>query len=303
MKVVTWNLFNLMSAEEFLNDKMAEDLGMAVNYVKNRREYYISKLKSYETDVFCANEVVNKSEFEEISKAVLGDDCVIYFGQPDKRGSKNAVSIRSNFDISINEVQFDNIGIPDFRINYPEITNPYLTQRRGFIKLSYANIDIFVVHLKSQLPGNLYNDDGTEYESENSIDEAKRHILGEISGLAESYALRKDCSRLISEGRHVIICGDYNTSINTRRMSVLRGYRESEDEMKDVFPVNNREIYSYIFNNEKTRFDHLLASPGAMTLINDAKIDTSDLVEKQKGVWHDFNILGSDHAPIIFDLK
>lgn len=301
MKIISWNLYNLFDGEEFFKLGLFENLNEAKNFVDRRVQYFANEIKKQDVDIAYFYEVVSGPTLERIAKEVFGEEYFIFGTTPDRRGSYNAVL--SKRPLASSEVFISDLEIPLFDISEEGMRNKYLVQKRGYIKSTINDLNIYAVHLKSQLPSNIKTVNGEDYEIKNSIEEARAQILGELIGLAESYAIRKIISEDISLGKGVIMIGDYNADTYSRRLKVLRGKRDAEDEMKDLFNVKGPDNFSYIHMESKVRLDHLLASVNIFDKIVNPEMHTELVNVTREMVSVDTTVTGSDHAAFTFEVN
>lgn len=129
----------------------------------------------------------------------------------------------------------------------------------------------------------------------------------------EFYAALLDyCRRLLSDGEHIILCGDFNTAHqeidlrNPKENETTSGFLPEErawidryldqgfvDIYRKLYPDRVQYTWwTYITNararNVGWRIDYFLVSPGLVSRVRDATI-------------HD-EVMGSDHCPVSLDL-
>lgn len=309
MKILSWNLYNLYDAKEMVNLGFFKDLNTAQNYVDRRVQYYIKEIKNIVPDMCLFYEVFSEEVLRRIMFGVYGEN-YFYFGtKPDRRGIFNVLVSKTKQNCE--ELFLTDLEIPLFDINEKSLTNKYLVQKRGYIKLDLGDTNLYAVHLKSQLPSNIKTGDGEDYEPKNSIDASRAQILGELNGLAEAYSLRKIFSNdILNENKNVIVVGDCNADTKNKRMRVIRGnYFNKEkqepfkDELLDIFGDEYGSSFSYVFKGEKVRLDHLLVNKNLIDRVTNFEIIENLISNKNDDVWHDINVLGSDHAPIMFEFN
>ena len=136
------------------------------------------------------------------------------------------------------------------------------------------DIDIFVVHLKSERGG---------YESD-----AQR--------LAQASIARRAIIRQLNEGRKVIVTGDLNSEKGTESIYRIRGFHDIYEELiqtgnSDYFESTDVR-WTYNYKGEPEQIDHILVSTG---LTSKAGIETTILEVNDEAI--------SDHNPVIVKLK
>lgn len=286
-----------------MKNEFFENIDESKRYVSNRLDFFSENIKKYNPDVVYFLEAGSEQLVRDLAVRVFGEGAFCFNTKPDRRGIFNSCIARS--PVSCEEIIIDKLEIPLFVIDEAGISDRFLVQKRSYIRTNLGSTKIYCVHLKAQLPSALKNKDGEDVEPRNSIEVARGHFLGELTGMAEAYALRKIFTQDINEGNNIIMMGDFNTDTFSRRMSILRGksrMAEYFDELSDVFPVDDVSFYSYIFEKKNQRLDHVLASKNILARINDKQMPTEYINIPNKTVWHDVNILGSDHAPVIIDV-
>lgn len=302
---MAWNIYNFFESDYFIGEQMFESKNIAEKYVDDRVSFFAESIKKENPDIVYLIEVGSESLLQKLANEVFGSDAFVFKTKGDRRGIFNACISRSGLECE--EIFVDNLEIPLFVVDEPGITDRFLVQKRSFIKTTIGKNLIYSLHLKAQLPSSLKTKNGEDYEPKNSLEAAQGHVAGELTGMAEAYALRKIFSQNIKDGFEVIVLGDYNTDTATRRMSILRGPMPfgiySLDQMTDVFPPDDNSFYSYIWQNNKVRLDHVLVSHGLFDRVVDKQILTQYINCPRQGMWHDVKIIGSDHAPVTLDIK
>ena len=308
MKILSWNLYNFFGWEYFYKSGLFPSVNDAKNFTQNRLDYFTKEIKNINPDVMYFYEVGDTELLKQLAQNVFGEVFYIFETTPDKRGIYNACV--SSVKLNNSEIFLDNLEIPNFVITEQPYTNKYLVQRRGYIKTEILSADkyinIYAVHLKSQLPSRIKTESGQDYEVKNSLEKARAEILGEMTSLAEAYSLRKVMSSDIENKKEVIMLGDFNADFNSKRIQVLRGLEDSEDYMPSLFDFSDLDNYSYVYMGHKVLLDHAICSNGLINKTNNSSLHTN-LVKVAKdtdnSIYQDIKILGSDHAPIVFDLN
>lgn len=303
MKILSWNIYNFFDAEYFLKNGFFDNIDSSKRYVTDRLNFYSENIKKQDPDIVYLIEAGSEEMVKQLAVKVFGEGAFVFNTKADRRGIFNSCIARSV--VNCEEVMVDKLEIPLFVSGEPGISDRFLVQKRVHIKTNLGNTNIYCVHLKAQLPSALKDEDGGDVEPKNSIDVARGHFLGELTGMAEAYALKKILTKDIDQGHDVIMVGDFNTDTFSRRMSILRGksrLAEYYDELSDVFPADDVSFYSYIFEKKHQRLDHILVSKNIIGRIRDKKMLSEYVNVPNKNVWHDVNILGSDHAPVFLDI-
>jgi endonuclease/exonuclease/phosphatase family metal-dependent hydrolase len=299
-KVLSWNLYNFYDYDYFLKEGFIKDVGESKNFISQRLKYFTEKIKEINPDICYFYEV---GDIDLLKKMFQNIFEVSYFFEtsPDRRGIRNVVV--SKIELSNQEVFLSDLEIPNFVISEGSYKNKYLVQKRGYIKTSINNLNIYAVHLKSQLPSRIKKEDGEDYEIKNSVENARAEILGELIGMAESYSIRKIFSEDINSNKSIIAIGDFNADSYSKRLKILRGLRDSDDEMLDMFKAEDLSNYSNVYRGNRVRLDHAVFSRDiSENIIN--PIMMSDCVGVSDGLnFVDTKIIGSDHAPIIFEIE
>ena len=303
MKILSWNIYNFFDSEYFLNNNFFDNINSSKRYVVDRLDFFSENIKKQDPDIVYLVEAGSEDMIKQLAVRVFGEDAFVFNTKPDRRGIFNACISRT--PINCEEIVVENLEIPLFVLGEPGITNKFLVQKRSYIKTNLGKTNIYCVHLKAQLPSALKNKSGEDVEPKNSIEVARGHFLGELTGMAEAYALRKIFTKDIDQGHNVVMVGDFNTDTFSRRMSILRGksrLTEYYDELDDVFPADDTSFYSYIFEKKHQRLDHVLVSKNLVGKTIDKKMLSEYINVPDKSVWHDIKILGSDHAPVVVDI-
>ncbi len=299
-KILSWNLYNFYDYDYFIKEGFVKDVGESKNFISQRLDYFTKKIKEINPDIAYFYEVGDI----ELLKKMYGNifpDFHFFETTPDRRGIRNVVV--SKKEIKNEEVFLKDLEIPNFVIDEEVYKNKYLVQKRGYIKTSINNLNIYAVHLKSQIASRIKLQSGEDYEVKNSVEYARSEILGELIGLAESYGVRKIFSDDINNEKSVIAIGDFNADSYSKRLKILRGLRDSDDEMLDLFKVEDADNYSHVYRGNKVRLDHALISKDIIEKISNASME-KDFVNVADGLsFIDMKIIGSDHAPIIFEIE
>ena len=303
MKILSWNIYNFFEASYFVQPGMFDVSTDAEEYVQKRLTFFTHEIQKHAPDVVYLMEVGSEALLRQLAVGVFGEDVFVFKTQGDRRGIFNACIARQ--PLACEEVFVDHLEIPLFVVGEPSVTDRFLKQKRGFIQTKIGNTFIYAVHLKAQLPSNLKTANGDDYEPQNAVEVARAHVVGELTGLAEAYALRKIFSEHIMSGAHVMVLGDYNTPTSSRRMSVLRGgtyTKELADELMDVFPIDDPAQYSYIWKNQTQRIDHILLDRKLLEKIQEKKMLSEYVNAQSVNAHHDVGIIGSDHAPVYIEI-
>jgi putative transposon-encoded protein len=302
MKILSWNLYNLFNVSDLVNQEVFNNAEDAEVYISKRVDYFSKEIQKMDVEVAFFFEVASEEVLRRIIDIAWGTSDYYVFGTTkDKRGIYNAVVSKNKLDT--NEVFIKDLELPLFQIDETGLRNKYLVQKRGYAKAEIGNTIIYGVHLKSKLPSSIKTTNGEDFEIKNSLDEARTQILGEIIGLAESYAIRKFISTDIENKKDVVILGDYNDDTHSRRLKIIRGMYDGEDEMKDIFDINSDVDYSLIHKNSKMRFDHVLVSKNIFEKVSEKQMISKEINIPKEYIGIDKEVIGSDHAPIVFDLN
>ncbi len=118
--------------------------------------------------------------------------------------------------------------------------------------------------------------------------------------------------KLIKKGRKLIISGDYNTAHNEIDLA-----RPKENvENSGFLPIERVKLDWMVKNGYVDTFRHFNKDPGHYTWWTQRgnareknigwRIDyhfvTKDLISKVKKVYHQPDVLGSDHCPVVIDI-
>ncbi len=300
IKILSWNLYNFYDYDYFIKEGFVKDIGESKNFIAQRLDYFTKKIKEINPDISYFYEIGDVDLLKKMYGNIFPEFC-IFETTPDRRGIRNV--ILSKEKLKNEEVFLTDLEIPNFVIDETPYINKYLVQKRGYIKTSINDLNIYAVHLKSQIASRIKIQSGEDYEVKNSVEYARSEILGELIGLAESYGVRKIFSEDINNKKSVIAIGDFNADSYSKRLKILRGLRDSDDEMIDIFKVEDSEYYSHVYRGNKVRLDHAIASKDIIDKIENASME-KDLIGVADGLaFIDMKIVGSDHAPIVFDIE
>lgn len=299
-KVLSWNLYNFYGYDYFVKEGFIKDVGESKNFISQRLDYFTKKIKEINPDICYFFEVGDPQLLKRMFENIY-EESYFFETTPDQRGIRNMCV--SKKELSNEQVLLKDLEIPNFVIDEEPYKNKYLVQKRGYIKTEIGNVNIYGLHLKAQLPSRIKKEDGEDYVINNSVEQARAEILGELTGLAEAYALRKLATSDIENKKEIIFLGDLNADSYSKRLKILRGLRDSDDELIDIFKIEDKKYFSHVYKNNEVRLDHILFTKNLIGKIENPAM-LSNLVGIADGLdYIDTKVVGSDHAPIIFDLE
>lgn len=301
MKIATYNVRNLYDPGTFVDDekKDAVDEG----FFNRRVEHFTSIFKELDLDIICLQEIGGEQGVRMMSEA-LSYEC--FFAKPNKRGIRMAVMYKKSLSdsISCESVSFGDLPIPSIQTRGDTNALLPIAQRRDILEITLKNsgktISINTFHLKSNLPQWL-SDDDVENDA-NAYTEAKFRCI--FYKTMELSALRKHTTKLLQNGKEVILLGDYNENSSASIMDILKASQKDELRLDDMLIGYQGDRTTHMHRGNGLTFDTILVSQGLKEKVTSITIENKNLRDYSQLPWGEIeHEVESDHAMVWIDFN
>lgn len=290
---------NLFDAGTTVDDRTESVI--SERFFNERILYFTEKFRILGLDILCLQEVGGEQGVALLGDA-LGYD--YFFARPNKRGIRMAVLYKKELAprISCESVSFGELAIPSIEVAGDTHTLKPIAQRRDILEITLAtegkSISINTFHLKSNLPQYLEGDD-IEHNADAHVDAKFRCILYKTMELC---ALKRHTNKRLSEGKEVILLGDFNENNTASMMDIVKSAQHDDLRVEDVLSTYTGDATTHIHRGGRLTFDTILVSEGLRGNIKETSVENKDLVDCSM-LPLDEEVVGSDHALVWVNVK
>lgn len=287
MRIGTYNLKFLFDEGTRLHS--GKKCTFTADFVEQRFAFFAKQFDLLDADILFLQELGDESALQKILKQIK-DSYSYFVAQSDKYGVGNAVIYKNNLECVCSSVP-TNARLPVFNEKDEDILGSRMWSRRDYVKLETTYQDmplvLFGVHIKSRF---LMYKEGASFpespETLTQVDMADAIIRSEMFRLSQAKKVRE----LVDE--------------------VFRGNQDSQvGVLGDLNTIESSEMFKIIVGKLKDRNDTLVHTFGSDTVDH---ILISKLLENQvtgKTIFNESvmpespDSIGSDHAPLVIELK
>lgn len=300
MKIATYNVRNLFDPGTRIDESTEEVV--EEGFFFKRLEYITSLFEKLDLDIICLQEIGG-----ELGVKTLGERLGYgyFFAKPNKRGIRMAVLYKAALAdmISCESVSFGDLAIPSIQSAGDTRELLPITQSREILELTLKTngrvVSINTFHLKSNLPQYLEDDD-IEQDKNAYIDAKFRCLFFKTMELC---ALRRHADKRLSEGKEVILLGDYNETNIASIMDILTGAQNREKtDFVDLLADATIDTTTHFHRGKRLTFDTIISSSSLAKNITSIGVENSTLRDysalPRGAIEHE---LESDHALVWVD--
>lgn len=301
MKIATYNVRNLYDPGTFVDEASGEVV--QEHFFNQRIAYFTEQLRALDLDIICLQEIGGELGVKQLSET-LGYD--YFFAKPNRRGIRMAVMYKKALTpmISCESISFGELPIPSIQEQGDTSLLKPITQRRDILEITLRVedkiISINTFHLKSNLAEYLEGDD-MEQDMNAFIDAKFRCIFYKTMELC---AIRRHAEKRLSEGKEVMLLGDYNETNIASIMDILKGSQNRDSYMfYDLLVGYAGEPVTHFHRGNKLVFDTIIATKGIQQKAKGVGVENKALRDYStlpKGVIE--HEIESDHALVWVDV-
>lgn len=303
LKIASYNLRNLF------DEGARMSYGKEVSFPKVFIDGVVSELAgviaNINPDILVAQEVGSETSFNRIAEKV-SSEYKTFASPPDARGIGNAAMTKVSAVMSSTT---DVGGFPVFVEGSEDTIGANVVSSRQFLTIETTYNErplyIYAVHLKAITGYPMRKTKGGERISpKNQHEESDGIIRSSVLRLIQARRLRElvDMHFKSDQNAQIIVLGDFNAQL---RSDVLNTITASEHfpetqliNLCESAPTEKR--FSFIYQGEKSLFDHMLISKNLSTKVVSFEIQNDNL--KDQSAQPEIDYYSSDHAPIVLTL-
>jgi exonuclease III len=280
-------------------------------------------------DIICLQEVNSQKAADQSLKLLALDELIKgtpysnYYRESTKTVNgtffdvRNLVILSKYEIISIQQYNGDQISPPSYKevtANPPETNATTVLWERPIlhakIKLSSSRtIDLLNVHLKSKIPVDIKGQKVDAYTWATASGWAEGYFISSMKRLGQALEARIVIDKIfnINQQSDIIVCGDFNSTIDDVPVMTLRGDVENTGNAnltgRILLPceltVPESSRYSLIHQGKGEMIDHILVSRSLLSFYHNAEVHNEMLHDKSVAFSTNIKYPESDHAPVI----
>ena len=306
MKITTHNLEFLF--DEGIHSHSGKEWHYTKELVEARIDHFSKLFSRLDSDIILLQEVASKSVIERIIKRT-GIPYYYFFAVPDQNGVGNAVLYKQKDAVceSIPALA----SLPVFVQGDADVIGSRIWSRRDYVHLETVfqakKLHVVGVHIKANFLVPEKSVIGEIQPMNTQITAADGLIRSEMFRFSQAKKLRELIdSFLVDKNASVVICGDYNAEENNSVYKVIQGpIKNAPDTLVATSSKVVPEKRFSILNTTQSKnrlIDHILISKNLEPHLCDVQILNDDISEN-KNIAPTPTLVGSDHAPVIIELK
>lgn len=255
-------------------------------------------------DVVALQEVGGQAGLEALL-AVLGPPWQGSCGTPNARGIANAMVSQRAF----RAVRFHHEAVlpfPTFVSTDPAPFDARLSLSRALVEGTFdtelGEVHVFCIHLKSNIPQDLRQADGTWTPPHTGRGRGEGHVRSLVIRAAEALYIRGLVDAASLQAPNVVVAGDCNDLPGSVPLRVLAGEPSDPSHLELVsvagaMPEHKR--YTAIFRGRPQMLDHMLVTPALAAQLVEADTDLEGLRDHGPFVPDAAPSADSDHAMVL----
>ncbi len=307
MKIATHNIEFLF--EEGMHTHSGKEWNYTKELVEARIEHFSKLFSGINADILLLQEIASKSVIERII-ARTGIDYSYFFATPDQNGVGNVVLYKQKGAMCESIPALT--SLPVFIEGDTDVVGPRIWSRRDFVHMELMwngkKLHIVDVHIKANFLMPEKNATNVAKPMTTQITAADGLIRSEVFRFSQAKKLREliDTFFATDPDASVIVGGDYNAEENYAVYRIIRGViNDASDTLIEAGAKIEQEkrFSSLSITLERKRLlDHFLISKSLESHIVNVQI-LNDNISEEKNIAPNPNLVGSDHAPVVIELK
>ncbi|MDD3530980.1 MAG: endonuclease/exonuclease/phosphatase family protein [Candidatus Pacebacteria bacterium] len=307
MKIATHNIEFLF--EEGMHTHSGKEWNYTKELVEARVSYFSKLFSEINADILLLQEIASKSVIERII-ARTGIDYSYFFGAPDQNGVGNVVLYKQK-DASCESIPALT-SLPVFVEGDGDVLGSRIWSRRDFVHMELIwngkKLHIVDVHIKANFLMPEKNTQGEAMVMTTQITAADGLIRSEIFRFSQAKKLREliDTFFVIDPDALVVVGGDYNAEENYAVYRIIRGViNDAPDTLVEAgAKIEQEKRFSSLSKTlgRNRLLDHFLISKSLEPRLIGVQI-LNDNISENNNTAPSPNLVGSDHAPIVIELK
>lgn len=307
MKIATHNIEFLF--EEGTHTHSGKEWNYTKELVEARIEHFSKLFSEINADIILLQEIASKSVIERIIVRT-GINYSYFFAAPDQNGVGNVVLYKQRDALCESIPALT--SLPVFVEGDADVLGSRVWSRRDFVHLEVMwngkKLHIVDVHIKANFLMPEKTIAGEAKPMTAQITAADGLIRSEVFRFSQAKKLREliDTFFAVDPNASVIVGGDYNAEENYAVYRIIRGVvNDASDTLIEVgTKIEQEKRFSSLSKTlgRKRLLDHFLISKNLEPHITNIQI-LNDNISDNKNVAPNPNMVGSDHAPIVIELK
>lgn len=307
MKIATHNIEFLF--EEGIHTHSGKEWSYTKELVEARIEHFSKLFSEINADIILLQEIASKSVIERII-ARTGIDYSYFFAAPDQNGVGNVVLYKQKDAVCESIPALT--SLPVFVEGDADVLGSRVWSRRDFVHMEVMwngkKLHIVDIHIKANFLMPEKTAAGEAKPMTTQITAADGLIRSEAFRFSQAKKLREliDTFFAVDPDASVIVGGDYNAEENYAVYRIIRGVvNDAPDTLIEAgAKMEQEKRFSSLSRTlgRKRLLDHFLISKSLEPHLADVQI-LNDNISEEKNIAPNLNLVGSDHAPVVIELK